>query len=181
MMRRVYLIRHAKPDFPNGERMCLGTADLPLGKEGREQAQTLSETLPPVTAVFSSGLSRAVQTAQALGSQVRVLPGLREYGAGEWDGLTFREIRQRYPELYGARGKDLSIPMPGQEDRGAGLLRFQKALLEAVNQSRGDIAVVSHGGIMAAFLKSLGGTGEKPGYGQVVPLGYDGTFQLQEE
>ena len=42
-MKKLYLIRHAKPDFPPGERMCLGLTDLPLGKLGHLQSVFLGE------------------------------------------------------------------------------------------------------------------------------------------
>ena len=63
-MKKVYLIRHGLPDFPAGERMCLGITDLPMGEAGLAQAAKMAEKLPAVTAVFSSPLTRAVQTAE---------------------------------------------------------------------------------------------------------------------
>ena len=92
-MKKVYLIRHGLPDFPGGQRMCIGTTDIPMGEAGLAQAAAMARKLPPVTAVFSSPLTRAVQTAEAIGPDITILPGLREIHAGEWDGLTFREIR----------------------------------------------------------------------------------------
>ena len=65
-MKNVYLIRHALPDFPGGKGMCIGTTDIPLGENGYAQAVEMAKTLPPVTEVFSSPLSRAVQTANAI-------------------------------------------------------------------------------------------------------------------
>ena len=62
-MKKVYLIRHGLPDFPDGKRMCLGITDIPMGEIGLAQAEEMAKILPPVTAVFSSPLIRAVQTA----------------------------------------------------------------------------------------------------------------------
>ena len=115
-MKKVYLIRHGLPDFPGGKRMCLGITDIPMGEKGLAQAAEMARNLPPVTTVFSSPLTRAVQTAQAIGLPVAILEDLREMDAGEWDGLTFERIRERYPELYAARANDLTIPLPGAED-----------------------------------------------------------------
>ena len=99
-MPSIYLIRHGKPDFPGGARMCLGRTNLPLGALGRLQAAMLGfELRGAAEAVYSSPLSRAVQTAAPLGSELEVLDGLTEQYAGEWDGLTFDEIRARWPEL----------------------------------------------------------------------------------
>ena len=58
-MKRMYLIRHALPDFPGGQRRCLGITDIPLGTEGMAHAEAMAAALPPVTAVFSSPLTRA--------------------------------------------------------------------------------------------------------------------------
>ena len=181
-MKKVYLIRHGLPDFPEGKRMCLGTTDIPIGKAGLAQAARLAETLPPVTAVFSSPLTRALQTAQAIGMPVTVLSDLREMHAGEWDGLTFDQIRQRYPALYAARGQDQTLPLPGAENSEEGLARFAAAMEAAATMAPGDLAVVAHGGIIALFLQKISGTRYKPDYTEIIPLTYkNGTFTLQEE
>ena len=181
-MKKVYLIRHGLPDFPGGKGMCIGTTDIPMGEKGLQQAAEMAKALPPVTAVFSSPLTRAVQTAQAIGLPVTILPDLREMYAGEWDGLTFDEIRLRYPELYAARFHDLTIPLPGAESHAEGLSRFKGAMEEAAKKSPGDFAVVAHGGILAQFLQSISGNWYKPDYTEIVTLTYqNGIFTLQED
>jgi len=178
-MKKVYLIRHGLPDFPGGKGMCIGTTDIPMGEKGLKQAAEMAKILPPVTAVFSSPLTRAVQTAQAIGRPVTILDDLREMYAGEWDGLTFDEIRQRYPELYAARFQDLTIPLPEAEDHAAGLSRFKGAMEAAAKQSPGDFAVVAHGGIIAQFLQSIGGSWYKPDYTEIVTIFFEnGIFSI---
>ena len=180
-MKKVYLIRHGLPDFPGGKGMCIGTTDIPMGEAGLDQAAQMAQKLPPVTAVFSSPLARAVQTAEAIGLPVTVLPDLRELYAGEWDGLTFSQIRQRYPQLYAARAEDLTIPLPGAEDHEAGLFRFTSAMKDAARMAPGDFAVVAHGGIISQFLRSVSGVLYKPGYTEVVPLIWnDGVFYTKD-
>ena len=180
-MKKVYLIRHALPDFPAWKKMCIGTTDIPLGGEGFAQAARMAEKLPVVTAVFSSPLTRAVQTAQTIGVSVTVVDDLRELHMGAWDGLTFDEIRQQYPELYAARGNDLTIPMPGAEDAEAGLARFADAMRCCAMEAPGDLVVVTHGGIIARFLQEISGTWYKPGYAEIISLVWDGVnFELQE-
>ena len=181
-MKKVYLIRHGLPDFPGGKRMCLGTTDIPMGEAGLRQAAQMAKKLPPITAVFSSPLTRAVQTAEAMGLSVTILDGLREMYAGQWDGLTFAQIRQHYPELYAARAQDQTILPPDSEDPDAALIRFSTAMREAAAAAAGDFAVVAHGGIIARFLQSIGGTWYKPGYAEVVSLIYDKDhFSLAQE
>ena len=181
-MKKVYLIRHALPDFPEGKRMCIGTIDIPLGEQGLLQAAEMAKTLPAVTAVFSSALTRAVQTAEAIGLPVTILPDLREMYAGEWDGLTFEEIRLKYPELYAARGADRTIPLPGAEGHEEALARFASAMERSAALAPGDFAVVAHGGVIAWFLRSVSGNWYKPNYTEIVTLTYqNGIFTLLED
>lgn len=181
-MKKVYLIRHGLPDFPGGKGMCIGTTDIPMGETGLIQAAKMAGKLPPVTMVFSSPLTRAVQTANTIGMPVTVLDDLREMYAGEWDGLSFSQIRERYPELYAARFHDLTLPLPGAEDHKVGLLRFTHAMETAANLAPGDFAVVAHGGIIAQFLQNIHGKWYKPNYAEMIPLLWDdGTFTLLEE
>lgn len=181
-MKKVYLIRHGLPDFPEGKGMCIGTTDIPMGEAGLAQAAVMATKLPPVSAIFSSPLTRAVQTAETIGLPVAVLPDLREMYAGEWDGLTFDQIRQRYPDLYAARAKDLTIPLPGAETYESGIARFSAAMNYAAETAPGDFAVVAHGGIIAQFLRSVSGTWYKPDYAEIISLTYkNGIFTLQGE
>ena len=181
-MKKVYLIRHGLPDFPGGMKMCIGTTDIPMGEKGLVQAAEMARKLPAVTAVFSSPLTRAVQTAEAIGLPVAVLSDLRELYAGEWDGLTFAEIRERYPELYAARFHDMTLPMPGAEDRAEGLSRFKRGMEKAAAAAPGDFAVVAHGGIIAQFLQDISGVWRKPEYVEIISLLWEaGRFELQEE
>lgn len=180
-MKKVYLIRHGLPDFPGGKGMCIGTTDIPMGEKGLAQAAEMAKELPPVTAVFSSPLTRALQTAQAIGMPVTILPGLREMYAGEWDGLYFDQIRERYPELYAARAKDLTLPLPGAEDPAEGLIRFHSAMDAAANAAAGDFAVVAHGGIIAQFLKKISGVWQKPDYAEIISLFWENShFYLKD-
>lgn len=180
-MKKVYLIRHGLPDFPGGKRMCLGRTDIPLGEEGKAQAKAAAEILPPVTAVFSSPLSRAVQTAEAIGKPI-ILEGLQERYAGDWEGLTFEEIRYRYPELYAARKTDQFLPLPNSESEEDSIFRFCAAMEQAAQMAAGDFAVVAHGGIIALFLTAIGGRRRKPDYAEIIPLTYDhGIFTIQED
>ena len=47
-MKKVYLIRHGLPDFPDGKGMCIGTTDIPMGETGHAQAAQMARMLPPV-------------------------------------------------------------------------------------------------------------------------------------
>jgi hypothetical protein len=163
-MKKVYLIRHALPDFPEGKRMCIGVTDISIGKVGLAQAAEMARKLPPVTAVFSSPLRRAVQTAAAIGMQITILDDLRELNAGEWDGLTFDQIQALYPELYAARGQDPAIRsemgVPAHFGGGSGILLHDRGFLRL--DAGHQLAVLSahperfHRGILQKFFRSCG-------------------------
>lgn len=183
-MRKIYLIRHGEPDFPKGERLCIGRTDLPLGRFGRMQACCLGAAMQGKAegGIYSSHLRRAVQTAEYLGRPTR-LEGLEELDAGDWDGLSFKEIKTRWPDIYERRGRDRLLPPPNAESAEAGSKRFQEALTEAIDSSKGDIAVVSHRSVCVEFLAKLSGEerealiGRLP-YASVTTLGYDGTLHM---
>ena len=173
MKRNVYLIRHAMPDIPIGERWCVGgRTDLPLGRLGRLQAALLPfvPELRDLGAVFCSGMIRARQTALPLCPAPREMPGLQEQDMGEWDGLSFREIRERFPELYKARESQPELMPEGTEPTEAVRTRMEAAILRCLAKSEGDIAIVSHKGAIASLL----GSREGLDYTSITRLDFDG-------
>ncbi len=172
-MRKIYLIRHAMPDIPIGERWCIGgQTDIPLGKAGRLQAALLPfvPRLQGLDTVFCSTLIRARETALPLCPDPVAVEGLEEQRMGVWDGLRFTEIMRRFPALYAAREEDSSLLPEGAEADGAVRDRMQAALLRCLRQSSGDIAVVSHKSAIA----SITGQRNKLGYTSVSVLEADG-------
>lgn len=159
-MRYIYLIRHGMPDFPGGARMCLGRTDLSLGLRGRLQAALLGAEFEPlgIRDCFCSRLCRSRQTAELMGyASPVIVPGLEEMDAGDWDGLSFDEIRRRWPEYYERRGRDRSLPPPGGEEFEPAGRRFLAAVSRAMALSRGDIVIVSHSSVIQTLLCTLEG------------------------
>jgi len=172
-MRTIYLIRHAMPDIPLGERWCIGgQTDIPLGTLGRLQAALLPfvPALDGVETVFCSTLIRARETALPLCPDPITVEGLEEQRMGVWDGLPFTEIMRRFPALYAARENDSTLLPDGAETDEAVRLRMRAALINCLHQSTGDIAVVSHKSAIA----SITGQRKKLGYTSVSLLEADG-------
>ena len=179
-MRTIYLIRHAMPDIPLGERWCVGgQTDIPLGKLGRLQAALLPfvPELRDAEQVFCSTLIRARETALPLCAEPISVRGLEEQRMGAWDGLPFTEIMRRFPELYAAREADSTLLPDGAEADEAVRVRMQAALLQCLHQSAGDIAVVSHKSAIA----SITGQRAKLGYTSVSVLEADGDALTVQE
>lgn len=143
------------PDIPIGERRCVGgRTDLPLGALGRLQASLLpfAPELQKIKAVFSSPLTRAVETARALCPEPRIMPGLEEQDMGVWDGLSFAQIQEKFPALYAAREHDPTLLPEGAESGEAVRARMEAALRRCLEESKGDIAAVSHKGSIASLV-----------------------------
>ncbi|MFY9512204.1 MAG: histidine phosphatase family protein, partial [Rubrivivax sp.] len=100
---RLVVIRHGETAW-NAELRIQGHTDIPLNDTGRWQAARMAAALADegLSAVYSSDLQRAADTAAALaaaaGLQVVHDAGLRERHFGAFEGATFREIEQRWPE-----------------------------------------------------------------------------------
>ena len=106
--RLLYVVRHGATDWNQSGRIQ-GHMDIPLNETGRAQARLASIRLAVVraTALYSSDLLRAYETAQiigrATGLEVVQTPGLREINFGVWQGLSSLQIRERDPDVYAAR------------------------------------------------------------------------------
>ncbi|MFF4378846.1 bifunctional RNase H/acid phosphatase [Kitasatospora sp. NPDC001547] len=100
------LLRHGEtPLTPEKRFSGSGGTDPELSDKGRWQAERAAEALAArgsVQAVVASPMRRTRQTAETvaarLGLEVRYEDGLREVDFGDWEGLTFAEVRERYPD-----------------------------------------------------------------------------------
>jgi probable phosphomutase (TIGR03848 family) len=149
MMTSVLLIRHALNDWV-GERLAGWLPDVHLNEQGRAQAAALAQRLAevPLSAIYSSPLERALETAQPLakahGLTIQVRERLGETRYGEWTGRTLKELQdeklwpvvQVYPS--GAR-------FPGGESMPEVQARIVAELDDIRDAHPGQIvAVVSH-------------------------------------
>ncbi|WP_445520146.1 bifunctional RNase H/acid phosphatase [Streptomyces sp. NEAU-174] len=100
------LLRHGEtPLTPEKRFSGSGGTDPALSDVGRHQAERVAAALAArgtIQAVVASPLRRCRETAEVvarrLGLDVRVEEGLRETDFGDWEGLTFAEVKERYPD-----------------------------------------------------------------------------------
>ncbi|MFE7613956.1 bifunctional RNase H/acid phosphatase [Streptomyces celluloflavus] len=118
------LLRHGETALTPEKRFSgSGGGDPELSAAGRRQATAAAAALAArgtVQAVVSSPLRRCRETADTvaarLGLEVRIEDGLRETDFGAWEGLTFAEVRERYPEdLTAWLGSTKAAPTGGGE------------------------------------------------------------------
>lgn len=102
-MTTLLLARHGETDW-NRDQRWQGHSDTPLNQLGREQARELAESLDGIDAVYSSDLARSRETAEIvserLGLEVQVDERLRERSFGAWEGLTMKEIEERFQDAH---------------------------------------------------------------------------------
>jgi probable phosphoglycerate mutase len=151
----VLLIRHGEsmPVVPGTPE----STDPPLSPRGVEQAEAVAARLATagLTAVWSSHLARAAQTAAAIAAPHGLAPAarrdLREVDLGEWDEGGFRQRAADHdPEYLAfiAAGRWEVIPGAETDDE----LRGRMVAALAATHAGGRIAVVCHGGSINAWL-----------------------------
>jgi len=151
----IVLVRHGETDW-NRERRFQGHADQPLNEAGRSQARELAEQLhaEPVTALYTSPLRRAGETAEILaatfGLEARTLDALLEIDVGGWEGLTIEEVRTAYPDRA---GEDWRSGWEDGETYEELSERVVPALVElGTRHEGGHVLAVTHAGPLRAAL-----------------------------
>lgn len=159
-VERVLLVRHGETDY-NVQRRWQGQLDTPLNQTGQNQAAALARALQEVRidAIFSSDLSRAMDTAAILaashGLPVTTEPRLREIHVGIFQGLNRLEINERYPwEMHRWTSDDAYTPKGG-ESRVQLQARVYAAWQDITQCECRTVLLVSHGGTIRLLLKKV--------------------------
>ena len=174
-LQEMLLVRHGE-STANAKGIWQGQMEFPLSERGRAQASLAGHGLSsePFEGLYSSPLSRAFETAEIIrdrsgfAGQVVPVDGLSERNGGILEGHTWAEQEHRNPELA---KKFLAIPeeerwaLVGAETDEEVIARFEEALssIRAHHPGPTRIVVVSHGGVMRAFLRKLFGPEVLPG------------------
>lgn len=151
---KLVLVRHAKPAISS--RIFYGQMDVPLSEEGRAQAEKVSELLNAFqfSRIISSDLSRSMETAAIICDKIgfdggiEAAFGLREVHFGDWTGLTWEQIEERYSGAFEKRLKNLPEFRP---PNGETLLevseRAWRVMSDAIQNTEGDVLMIGHGGV----------------------------------
>jgi broad specificity phosphatase PhoE len=165
----IYLVRHGQSEG-NAERRFGGHTATPLSARGRAQARATAEALAtePVSAIYSSDLRRAIQTAAPLaeltGLEVNTTEAFRERSVGVMEGLTFEDAAEKHPEQYTALlRRDFDHVLTGGESYRQLLDRAWQKLDEVIKHNQGgSIVVFSHTGTICILALHLIGALDSP-------------------
>jgi alpha-ribazole phosphatase len=158
MVTTLYLIRHGATEG-NHEKRYKGSIDVPISQEGLEQVRKAADFIRAelqggeLSAVYTSPLSRAVDSAQIIAEPYSIEPvtddNLKERHFGIWEGMTFAEIREQYPDEF---RKWADNPLEHSPVGGESSIEVRDRIVPAVEDiisRHGDesIAIVGHGGV----------------------------------
>jgi ribonuclease H / adenosylcobalamin/alpha-ribazole phosphatase len=144
------LLRHGQTPMSVQKRYA-GRSDVPLTDVGRQQAAAAAKRLASagLGAIGTSPLLRAAATAQEVatvtGAAVVTDDGFRETDFGAWEGLTFAEVRERWPGELTAWLADPDVAPPGGESFIEVSTRVTAALNRVLAARAGQtVLIVSH-------------------------------------
>lgn len=152
-----------------------GWTDLPLNQIGRLQAERLGRRFrhePPVTALYSSPLTRALDTAAHIAtastSPVQCVADLKEINCGEVDGVPIVLVKRSHAALWerNLQQEDDDFRWPGGESYRELRERSFRAIREIAATHEGErVAVVTHCGVITQILGAL--HGHRPAHWEV--------------
>lgn len=172
-MPTLYFIRHGETDW-NREARLQGQRDIPLNDLGRDQARKVSRHVCDVVGglenlrrlpFLCSPLGRTRETMELLREELALPTGqyrlddrLKELSFGDWEGLTWKELRRINPSAAAEREADKwGFAPPGGESY-AMLSRRVGAWLAEITE---ECVVVAHGGVARTLLVLRAGYDQK--------------------
>ena len=160
---RLYFTRHGESEANVLREISNRGLKHPLTEKGRQQAQALAAELLPagITAIYTSPLLRAVQTAEilseALGVGFEITDALREYDCGILEGTSGPETWAAFLALREAwwPGRQWERRIEGGEsflDMRARFVPFIDELLAVDDRSNKALVLIGHGGLYLSML-----------------------------
>ena len=169
MKKNLYIFRHGETDYNVAKRMH-GITDIPLNKKGIEQAHALAKRLSDVhlDCIYTSSLSRAVQTANIVAEQnhtkIITEPGLMEWNLGVFCGKILHLTKKPKWTPIDLTKDDVYIPRTLLLDGdyvpqdGESYNMFKQRICKSIenivkNTDAKNIGIATHGGAIRAMLR----------------------------
>jgi alpha-ribazole phosphatase len=154
----IVFVRHGKTRA-NEEGRFSGVYDSKISLEGREGIKKLRTHLDGIgfDGIYVSPLGRTIETANLLTVEYKTDERIKEMNFGIFEGLTYNEILERYPEPEAKWSKDfLNYRIPDGESMGDVFERTRDFINE-ISQRHERVLVITHGGIIRCALSMVFG------------------------
>lgn len=155
-MKDIFLVRHGRQCSTR----C--NVDVSLDDTGRRQAALAAERLSRygLEKLYTSGLKRAVETADIIGDRIGLTPVVieefREIDFGVLTGRVDTEVRSEYAEFQRERAQQTSdLRYPGGENGSDVVARVMPRIEQLCQAPERRVAVVTHGGVIRALCAHL--------------------------
>ncbi len=160
---KIYLIRHGDTIDEETRKVYKGSINIPLSDRGRARIAEVGRFLSSFhfDRFYTSMLSRCVETGAIIsgfhGQTASADMGLNEISFGEWEGLSFDDIKDKFPERFDAWLEDpIRHTPPGGEPLADARTRIMRTFHAIIDRNRGGtIAVISHAGVLKIILSTL--------------------------
>ena len=157
--QRIILVRHGEPTETAHGR-CYGKLDVGLSEIGKQQIVKAMEFLQGVEfeQIYASPRSRARESAEIIAAKnsliYQVENNLAEIDFGDFEGLTYQEVEQKFPEIY---RKWMETPTKVEFPNGESFSQMQARVLQTTenlrHQNEGKtFVIVAHGGVNRIIL-----------------------------
>jgi broad specificity phosphatase PhoE len=160
-MVKLILARHGETLW-NVEKIYRGRTDVSLDEAGIRQAELLGKYLSnwELEAIYSSPLSRALDTANIIASyqkvSVQVAEGLIDFDYGEWQSMPEQEVKRLYPALLNKwHNNPHNVKMPSGESLEDVRGRAIEVVNDVISKYQGSVLLVSHRVVNKVLICSL--------------------------
>lgn len=155
-VKEIILIRHGQTDF-NKEMKFMGFTDTPLNKNGKKEAENLITKLSEdeIESVISSPLKRCSATAELAFPEHKIIieEAFKEMNFGIFEGMTYEEIKEKYPEeLTAWNEKKLCYQIPQGENINGMAKRVINKFDKILENYNGKTIIVTHSGSIRIIL-----------------------------
>lgn len=156
---KLFLIRHGQTDW-NVKGKIQGSRDTELNDTGIKQAEELSNMILKnnykFSKIYSSPQKRALKTAEILSRVTNVeqvaIEGLKEINFGEWEGMSWKEVKEKYPMEYEKWYINRRYTKPPKGESYQEMLERVLAVLHRIiNENRDDVAIVTHSAVIMSI------------------------------
>lgn len=163
MTLNIYFLRHGQTALSRANHFCGCGSNPELTNEGHQMAQMFASHYHqlPWTAVYSSNLKRAIDTAEPLVDKLGIISeqrdGLKEIDFGDWEGMSVDEVKMKYPDDHNKWTENPAVFAPTSGESAIQIANRALPILEEIKQrySNGNVLVVSHKATIRIIISSL--------------------------